>query len=90
MAVDEGLTAFARGIRGCLHRAVARLKSGVFGLSAMFSRRETLSRRFVLWLLFFDNFIGWEGIRWWRFFVCGLADLLGCGHWLWDWCELIS
>jgi hypothetical protein len=30
---------------------------------------------------FFDNFIGWEGIRWWRCCVCWLGVSLadGCG-----------
>ncbi len=40
-----------------------------------------MSRRFVLCVPFFDNIIGWEGIRWWRCCVCwlgfGLVD--GCG-----------
>ena len=33
--------------------------------------------------MFFDNYIGWEGIRWWRFCVCGLGFGLGCGCGVW-------
>jgi hypothetical protein len=39
-------------------------------------------------VLFFDNYIGWEGIRWWRFCICGLVFWAGLWVRVWLWCEL--
>jgi hypothetical protein len=55
-----------------------------------------LPRRFGLWVLFFDNCIVWEGIRWWRFCFAGALALVefwfrkGLGDGLWFWIGLCS